>query len=430
VLAGLMALVLTGGVASADGKAYFWHAKDASGARPLRQDEQRAAILCRDGIERLVIAVNIRPEYDAQAVWLFPVLGTPDKVTVDVADAFPAFEGTNPFRRAQGWISLFGTAARATQLWPLFFEFLFPALGRALGPAVVHTEVEKWGIRAETVTAGSVAALAAYLEEKGRALPAEELDAFKPYLTDGHVLVVAWISSQDELRAKFPLYHRPAATRGGLWPCLYVEFPSEKPFYPMRPTSTYGEDYMEFTLFLVGYLAAEQEPQDAWERHFWASKPPEAGPARFLEALPRGRFAYTILELSGKAQDFTEDLWFKAAPEPSTWYAFAVARAFQLPWGFVTYAVGIMLLSYVAGGLTGLLMFREWKPYARVALWNVLTLLVLNRAVQWAKDSRGRPLRWWRGEGFWCISFPFVFSVVFVIVTMFAQFLLSLPLPG
>ena len=80
VLFSTVLLVSPNGV-SADGVVY-----DRSSKLPLKQREQMAAIAFHDGIEKMIIAINFELDSQDDALWIFPVLGTPDQVKVDIQD--------------------------------------------------------------------------------------------------------------------------------------------------------------------------------------------------------------------------------------------------------------------------------------------------------------------------------------------------------
>ncbi len=236
----MLGLALCAPRALADGKAFRW--TEQGSTQPILEREQRAAILHRDGVQRMVIAVNLELEDDAAAVWVFPVPGQPDNVTADVIDAFPEFHGRDPRRAARNKI---GEAARLVMWWPYLSPLLAARSTRA-GPGpvpsqgvTVHAEVTRWGVTVQVATAESVDALAAHVSgNEGRADP-EQMAAFEAYLSDGYVLVIVRIASAAQVREEFPIYETRAGLYGGRWPCVYVEFPSERPFYPLVPTSTY-----------------------------------------------------------------------------------------------------------------------------------------------------------------------------------------------
>ena len=41
----------------------------------------------------------------------------------------------------------------------------------------------------------------------------------------------------------------------------------------------------------------------------------------------------------------------------------------------------VMAVSYVSAGISGAIVFREWKPWARMGLWNCFTVATLVAAV-------------------------------------------------
>ncbi|GAH86525.1 unnamed protein product, partial [marine sediment metagenome] len=214
-------------------------------------------------------------------------------------------------------------------------------------------------------------------------------------------------------------------------PCLYVEFATERAYYPMRPTGTYGDAYVPVTLIVTDYVMPQTDggrPHWAYASHYSLVDHPEQGPLRFIAALPEGRFPYTVVRTSGDAKDYTEDLWFDPVPAPDTTYADAIASLSNPYVGVPAGILFIAALSYVSAGLTGLLMFGQWKGYAAVGLWNVLTLPALGIAVGAARGRCGENMRRGWGRGWWRLDFWFVFTIVFMVVTITAHILLWLPL--
>jgi hypothetical protein len=429
----VLMVVLWPSSALADGKA-FGRVRDTSSYAPLAESEQRAAILYRDGIERLVIAVNLDLKAEEEALWIFPVPGTPEQTKLDLVDSFPVFKGENPFGSARNSLRAVMLAVRTTQIWPLLGELFLPfySLGGHDGSYSVQTEIEKWGLHTEVVSVGSVEGLAEYMRDRKSQVAPEELRAFEPYLSGGYVLIATWVSSAEQVRKEFPQYTQRREMEGR-WPCVYVEFPTKKAFYPLRPTSSYGDAWVVLTLFVMGYVRPETgsgTPPWARPSHFWLDGPPQAGPANFLSAMPNGRFPYSVVRCGCPANVYSEDLWFTEMRAPSTFYARLGASTSNPYVGVPVGALLIGLLSYVAGGLTGLMMFGRWKGYAAFGLWNLTSLLGLCLAVRHAKGEVGENVRRGRGQGLWRVPFEIAFSVIFLLASLLAWLLLSLPLLG
>ncbi len=406
VLLAAAALLTFSGIVSADGKAFS--AAHYASLVPTTQDEQRAAIAHVDGVQRMIIAVSLGLEDQDKALWIFPIPGTPDGVALDFVDTFPTFAGIDPQERAAATV---GGLATGFGLYPIFGPVgILTALGGTASSRMgvtVHEEVEKWGLRAESVTAGSAAALAAHLADKGAALPEEELSAFEPYLSGDYVLVLVWIASREELRQEFPDY-AAGASRTARWPCVYVEFPTDRAFYPLRPTGTYGEARIPVSLFVIGYVKPDPKPDfplslEHLRQMDW--RPPRlsawtgdsddilapAPPPRFTRGLGKGPIRYTAVEIDVPARELTEDLWFSPGAPLATRYAEAI-ESFPAVVGIVLVVSGCFALACLSAGLSGRVLYGKWGRYAALGLWCMLTIIVFVVVVARAKGDDGKRL--------------------------------------
>jgi len=456
----LALLLLAPALVAADGMAFRYD--HGSSLEPLHVDEQRAFIAHKDGIQRMFIAINL-PDLSSgentstSAVWIFPVPGGADRAHVDVTDFMPNLKGEDveqAFRNLMEYGPLIPMVTQPHFL-PLFaFPFFRPFgyAGRLEGAqrfsgVTTHKTVERWGIHAELITAVSMDHVATYLRGKNVNVEPELLNPFSPYLSDKYALVVAWISSRKELTEKFPQHeadqgqahrilidpkviegksrpHKPA--QPSKWPTLYVEFPSDKPFYPMRPTSGYGKKSVRVTLFVLGWVAPDTSSWTASEKSrmspqlsyfegkrasfdrnyeiFLAERAKDAqatgkkdesdevrkSVARFLTAIPEGEIPYTRVRLRSPAENFTQDLRFDPSSRPHMMHTISTS-----PW--VVPALVILLavaLSYVSAGIAGKALFKAWRPWARIGLWNCFTVGVLVAAA-WvttrAAEAEGKP---------------------------------------
>ena len=407
--------ILAPRAAHADGVA--WSGRDYSALAPLTQNEQMAAIAHRDGIESMVIAISADLAQEDKALWMFPVPGTPDQVKLDVVDVFPLFEGYDPRQTARLQIRSLGRALTATQIYPALFRLGTVTQGRAYplnaGGVFVHEVAEKWGIHAETVKAASEQELARYIEKQGVGMPRGELAAFEDYLGEDYVLVLVWIASWEEALQEFPRFWTPQAWDADRWPCVHVQFPTERPFYPLRPTASYGDAYLKITLFLEGYFEvanAEQLGYLMLVNHFrhkgWLPGVPDG----FRPRTGHGYIPYTRVWIGETAGAFTEDLWFTPVRPPGMRYG-AVADAIlsreHTPWSwFYPWALCLAGLSYVSAGLASLVVYRSWRRRALIGFWNMLTIVGLGIAVftRPAADNRARNLR-----GLFFLAFAFLF---------------------
>lgn len=413
----------------ADGKAFLY---DRSGIRPLDQNEQIAAIHHRDGVQRMLIAINVDLEDSEDGLWIFPVCGTPDETKLDLVDQFPDFRGTDVRKRAGQDIRMLMALVRATQLYPCPPDLL-PSLARHRGlNDAVHTSVEKWGIRAVTVSPLSAAELAAFLRAERPGVKAEDLAGFEPYFCDEYVLVVAWLASRERFEEEFPDFEAdPYRAPGGRWPCLLVEFPTDQAFYPMRPTATYGDLEMRVRLYVLGYVEPQTDPAfarildvDHYEQRWLSQKLP----VEFLAGLPRERIPYTRVTTWTVARNFIDDLRFAPVDLPGLAYAEHVRSLTTPALQAASWFVVVGVLAYLSGGVAGLLVFRRWGRPALLGLWNWLTLLGLGLALHRTKveslTGRTEPPRPGRSK----VAFLLVFTVLFVVGSVGLQVMLTRPL--
>jgi hypothetical protein len=251
------------------------------------------------------------------------------------------------------------------------------------------------------ITAKSGDALSEYLAAKTVTLPPKTAQALRPYLNESYSFVLAWISSRDQMQKEFPdLAVRPFF---GRQPCLFVEFPTPQAFYPMRPTSTYETNVIPVRLYVTGYKDAQTEApfrEHMTRRHYrmWAlsNRPTN----QFTANLPRPDVPYTLFKIKAEANTFTDDLWFVPTASPRTLLADFSLHHLN---GWVVVGIGLVLtalLSYVTGGLVGLLLYREWRFYAFFGLWNLCTVYGL--AVQTRLSDRVP------GSFVWWFTFVFV----------------------
>jgi hypothetical protein len=157
-------------------------------------------------------------------------------------------------------------------------------------------------------------------------------------------LVLTWITSRQELLEKFPeLTSQDDFARRDRWPCVYVEFPTERAFYPMRPTASYGSVPISVRLSIVVYVKPDIDPTvrekreagqldfseeffvdaflgviDASHSTQYYQQPqfsPET-PQRFTQGLPPRNIPYTQIRIDGDASLYRWDLWFPPVDSP------------------------------------------------------------------------------------------------------------------
>jgi hypothetical protein len=436
----LSVLLLFPSNVTADGMVF-----DRTSLTPLVPNEQRAIIHYKDGVQSMLIALDLQTE---NAVWVFPVPGRPDQVTVDVSEVFPKLEGGYDLRRLAKrqrhkdflWLPLM-TQIPLMPLWgPYYLSYK-----RGHGPGVTkHMDVDKFGIHAEIMSAKSVKDLEAYLAQHGLSVKPERLAPFKDYLSDNYVLVVGWISSPDELSRSLGGNRYQYQKKN---PCLFVRFPSEKVYYPLKTTAGYGDAVIPVTLQILGLQTVDYPPltrsvavhpakqeDDSYAVYYLrGSASTDNGPTKqssrtpimaiedkkkgpieeFMQQVSVERPYYTLVTIKARAALFSQDLQALDQVPEDVRRAVAYLDTPPHPLLIVLWTAG---LSVASGALAGLLLFRRLRPYAILGLFNLLSLLGLAIAVRVYHRRKGKAPR--------TIRFVLIYAIVFhvLVYTLFGAF--------
>ncbi|MBN1917467.1 MAG: hypothetical protein JW889_06120 [Verrucomicrobia bacterium] len=420
----LFLLLFAPTLAHADGKV-FTRSADYSAFEAANQKDQRAVIFLRDGRERLLITINYYADPDEQGLWIFPVPGTPDTVHIDLWDTLPTFRGRDDRPWARRIVGKTMLIMRATQFYPLIFDLGLRAAIRKTATdedtakeAEVHQTIRRWGLQAEMVTAPSIEALAEHLRGASREIAPDELRAFEPYLTADYVLVVARVASRAELDREFGLDQDDpyGPYRDMRRPCLLVEFPTKRAFYPMRPTASYGDEYVPATIYVIGHVwpEADREMLDSTRVHHFRDENIRSSLEAFCGIAQGSVVDYTVVETFGPAKTYTSDFTF--APVPTSGFR-AAAFIIDQPGTYLLLAVlTFLILSAFSGAMAGAIARIGTAKGAGLGLLNIASVLCVTLgAVAWL--GRGRVAR-----------FVVAFSLIFVALTLVVQLVLFLNL--
>lgn len=364
-------------VVYADGMAY--RENDLRWYIIATQEMQKAAIAHKNGREKLIITINLKLEDKERGLWIFPVPGKHEDVKIDILDQFPVLEGKRIYLTGYNRLEKFFIAMGNTQIIPIFIWPFYGTRGKHEDYAIVES-VEKMGITSETVSINSLEGLRSYLQKHKIKMDSDELKSFSPYLKDNYTLVVTWISSKKALLKEFPTYldNKSSTDRH---PCVYVEFPSEKPFYPMRLTSGYGENKMRIYLTVLGYvkpIVNESLSNNISFDHFFG-KSGSSNDSSFWGNESNGEdvLTYTKVLIKAPAIEFQQDILFDYEKPISVSYAQSLNYLFYSDnswFYFMRWLIGVLLFSYISAGFAGLILFGKWNNFAKIGLWNALTV--------------------------------------------------------
>lgn len=160
--------------------------------------------------------------------------------------------------------------------WPILELFGFlgfrpgpPFASPPPGDVTIHERIVKMGLTSEVITTEKPNALARYLAEKGLDLPPDSSSILNWYVGKKYSLVVSYISDLGQFRARPKeetdggrfLFRRgqrdPRADekleRRSVPLGLFIDFPTDTMYFPLKPTSVYGSQVIPITVFVVGF---------------------------------------------------------------------------------------------------------------------------------------------------------------------------------
>ncbi len=382
------------------------------------QDEtaQVAAINYEDGREKLLLAVKLGELTSGSVLWIVPVPARASEVKIDVCQEFPEVRGVDMLKEAELGKRVVGDVALNVAMTQILPGIFLPNVGRFIGAEApeqvqVYAHVEKEGITAEVVTAETGHALDEYLQERKVAVPSGSIPVIDEYIGKNYSFVVSWIES------------RPTE-RKDVTPAIFVEFPTDKLYYPLKLTSAYGNQRIPVQLTILGYVKPNLYPEiERFTKcRYFYSFPFSAigGPAEFYGQAfesyqhPSGTVwhsigGFTTIEignasgsiLKGRtpaAKSFVDDLWMERLDDLPEEVQEVLDRIEERAWFFrenwlVLFIPWLICLSLASGSLAGLILHRKPKKFALIGLANCLTQVGLIIATIFLAREEGKRLK-------------------------------------
>lgn len=205
------------------------------------QDRQQAFINYQDGVEKLIVEVDIQEE-SSEAAWIIPVPEEPQEVEVDVVSSLPRFYGQDVMKKVERSLQKITGEA----MYPLVVPIVSSGGARDRGlkaegsSVTVATHLEKAGMITEVLSAKTSQALYDYLSKKGLEIEEGAISSLDQYIGEDYSFVVSWISSGS-------LQELKSQERG-----VFITFSTPKIFYPLVPTSSYGEKVVPISIRVLG----------------------------------------------------------------------------------------------------------------------------------------------------------------------------------
>ena len=363
--------------------------------RMFDEGQQYCAINYKDGVQNMILTVDTAEELTGdRAVWIFPVPAKPDKVDINVIKGFPDFYGNDLEEEADHSLNEAYLLMSASQIYPFPFFFVFFGVmspshlstGRRLlqgtksdnGGVTVHERIEKMGLTTELVSASNSDAFTDYLVSQDLALPGDFKAILDEYIGQDYAFVVSWISDIAEFKrvqATDDNYYpgrRPGNTVG-----VFISFPTEKMYYPLKPTSVYEEQVVPAVIYVMNHvkpgLYDEIKKYTTVDYFFAYSYSPVELSDFFFGQKKITNLDYTKIKIEAPSRYLSQDLWIENEPPKKVIvYKSMVKNTFW--WGLMIF----ILISCFSSLIAGMFLFKDDNPsplkFFFFGLFNLLTL--------------------------------------------------------
>jgi len=392
----------------------------------LDEDQQLCAINYNQGIQNMILSVNTGEEITGEkAVWIFPVPAKPEKTVINIVKGFPELRGYDVESKAENSVSDIFDIIRVSQVYTMPLYLLKVMIkGKSLGVmseaidglkeingiegVTVHESIEKSGLTTELVSTINSDAFSNYLASKDLDMPLEFKSILDEYIGEKYSFVVSWISDVEEFKLGQPegyiiglleyyyinrIFERVGQgkeineweikelkriRRPGNILSVFISFPTEKLYYPLKPTSVYGSKKVPATIYVMDYVKLElySEIKAYTEVNYFFREnfdvPEEL--VDFFGGSEIKDLKYTKITINPPSKYLTEDLWIERGVPFKVFLADFVSRfAFWIGLFF------FVVCSCLASLLSGIVIFgfkRTSKiKFALFGLWNFLTLI-------------------------------------------------------
>lgn len=373
----------------------FIHIYDKDMWGLFTEEQQFCVINYKDGFQNMILTVDTGEELRGQkAVWIFPVPAKPEKIVINIIKGFPYLSGYDVEDKVDQSISDAFTLMRATQIYPLPLLFVRPMYAGSskglenklpvdgIGGVTVYESIEKMGLTTELISAKDGSSLTNYLANKGLNLESSSKAILDEYVGQEYSFVVSWISDIE----KFKQEQRNQTTgyrgmRRGNSIGVFITFPTDKLYFPLKPTSVYGSERVPAVIYVMDYvepnlyndIKADGQVNYFFQRNY---RPQEELKDFFNNQETINDLKYTKIKINSPSKYLTQDLWMDISTPTKIQVADTINRFWFYP-ALLIFIIASCLASLIAG----LIIFRKDSPsllkFTIFGLWNLLTLIGL-----------------------------------------------------
>jgi len=368
----LLLVIFIPSLALADGGMFFYDLYDE--AHILNETDQISYINYANGIQKMIIAANAKSIKQAKSIiWLFPLPSSPENIKIDIINKLPNFNGG----LLKGHFLKYYNELVDFLLYTQYFRFIIYYLNKSFielgnhgyndNNITMFQRVEKLGLTAEIISAKNSDSLENYLTHKKLAIPKEFKTILNYYINKDYSFVISYISNLE----KFSTIDHQLG--------IYVTFPTNKMFFPLKPTSIYGNTIIPIKIFALNYVEPElgKLSIDIKSRYHFNNNIEFGDEFNdfFFNKNINNKLRYTMIEIRSHADRFINDLWINpSGPKP---YIFQ----FLIDYYYLSCLLIWLLLSCISSLLAADIAFNDTqfnkKMFFTFGTFNLLSLLAM-----------------------------------------------------
>jgi len=379
------------------------------------EEQQYCAINYKNGLQNMILTIDTPELEGKEAVWIFPVPAKPERTVINIIKGFPQLRGYDIEQEAADSINGAFTLIRLSQIYtlPEATIFMFRAVStfgaleiqedvaKGIRGVTVHETIEKMGLTTELITAQDGTSFANYINSKDLQIPSEFKIILDDYIGGEFSFVVSWISDIEQFKQEQGIIEREyyedyqgrryseqilpelRKTRGNMIG-VSLTFPTDKLYFPLKPTSVYGSERVPAVIYVMDYVTpelydgikADSSVEYLFQRGY---SPPEDLKDFFFSQDRVYNLKYTKIKINPPSKFLTEDLWIERSAPARVGIMDFVSRHPGWMW-FIFLIICSCLASLIAGYVVFAGQNISKGKFALFGLWNFLTLIGFNIA--------------------------------------------------
>ncbi|MDQ2087786.1 hypothetical protein RBH29_15250 [Herbivorax sp. ANBcel31] len=354
----------------------------------LNEEHQLCYINYENGKQNMILSIDVGDDLDGEeAVWLFPVPSNPKEVDLSIIKGFPIFMGMDINYSARSKISETFFYIRSSQIYPVFNPFIyFGTLSRDSdkSESIISESIREMGLATDLVSSSTIDPLIQYLKDKGFDLDDQYISILDSYIGEDYSFVVSWIYDIEEFKK-----NQESAGSYSTSNTLAVElsFPAEKLYFPLKPTSAYGDMVVPATIYVTDFVS----PKVFKEIKYYTDVNYYRGSLITPESLNNGEkldVNYTKIQIDAPANMLKEDLWIDTKCPSNVKVAIYINENSLFIYGIILF----LILSLLSGLITHIAYLRKKSVskfnFLLLSLGNILGIIGVFFASKFINSKR------------------------------------------